>query len=130
MSLPMALHAPAHGQFVRLRHARHARHVPMTCGAAHAGTRVRFVVEADEPRQHLYAHPRNRASRIPVAADSRDFRIVWIDESMAAHAPFDGSDAGKRRPAYAGVTELAVQLVVTDVYDGTELDRLFGGVRV
>jgi hypothetical protein len=126
----MALHAPAHRQLIGLRDAIHARHVAMTCGAADAGTRVRLMVEADETRQHVYANPGNRLSRVPIAAEFRNFRIVWIDEAMAAHATFDGSDTGKGRPAYAAMTQLAVQLVVTGVYDVTELDRLFGGVRM
>src|SRR3989442_1348936 len=146
---PVTLHAPAHAE--RGRRRREADEVQQIVEAVRAldrrdphelldltvarlageaGPDVPPMLEVDELRHLVDAHPRDRLLALPVALELLDFRVSGGgDDLVAAHAALYRRQPRVLRPPRVGVAVLTADLEGAGVDQVAEEDRLDGRAR-
>jgi len=96
LRMPVTIDAPFHLQRRRLEHQRHLIHLAVTRGAAHAFVDVNTVVEINEIRQAMHAHPINGLIGAIALTNWLEITDIIEENGMAIHARFRWRNAGDR----------------------------------
>ena len=121
LRIAVAIDAPAHVERVLFPHQRHLVDAAVAAFAAHALLHVHRVVEVDELRQVMQAHPRNGlVLRVAIADDLQHFG-VGPDLRVARHAGLRRRNACARGDVHTGVAIAAIDAEALHVVIVAEL---------
>jgi len=124
LRIAMAVQAPLHGQFLGLKDQGHLIDLAVAGGTADAFAYVNAVVEINEIRKTVDAHPFDGFIGAVAFAYGFKIRGVFEKDGVTIHAGFGRRDSGDSGDLHASVAIAAVDAIVADVMFVAELHGL------